>query len=446
MTKYEYDLSTTKIFILILYVLTLIGYFSIQKTDLNILTPEKIFIYLFSLMIFPGILLLSTGKNADFIVTITYFSFLAFLAGFGFTRGLFIKSNTSNRFMIENRVKTATVEPKKLINVILILSIISIIVFVATGNFNRSSALVFFYDLFSDRDFSDQLSVAEYRSSVYETGTIGSRTNIIGNYIATLILPLSSAFLFIEGKKRKKKKLIRLGVIFLFITLLFSIGTGSRLMTMRTLLYFFVIITFIYKVNMKSIAQFGFLAFLLLILVTSILGRGEQHQTFGGKISENAVKSFERVSLAKGNSSLLVYQYYPLVEDFEKGKTFMADVLGTFSKEESLARKMFYFATGRSGTAGPQTFGEFYANFGFFGQIIFSFFTGVVLGLVLTMTLRKKSWKTLDICAFAYIYLGFGYMGYSSAFSFKSMGVHGMFVLYLFLRFISIEGTRRYLT
>lgn len=437
------NFSFVKLIILISLIIFLVIYIYLEK-NISVFTPEKIFLLLYVGMVFPGILFMSSGANSDIITVVNFLSLCMFMLGYYLIRHFGVNKPVSNKDLLKSRIFNNELERRIVIQVITIVSIFSITIYLISGNFNRSGALLFFLDLFSDEQSFEATRVAQYRQEVYYSGAISGIRNVIGNYISILILPIISIFFLIEGKKRENNYMYSYGIILIVVSLVFSIGTGSRLMTLKVLLYFFVVLSFIYNFDFAKIVRVGFISLLMLILTTSILGRGlNSGDSFGEKVSINTAKALQRVFFVKGDATLLVYDYYPEIEDFELGATIFNTLLGSAGNSESLARKMYNYKYGSLGTAGPQTFGEFYANFGYVGQIFISLLLGATIAIIFLITLKKRRWSSFEIALFGYMYLTLGYMGYSDAASFKTSGFHILLLIYFLYNLFKIIFTKK---
>ena len=136
----------------------------------------------------------------------------------------------------------------------------------------------------------------------------------------------------------------------------------------------------------------------------------------------------ERIFLVKGRSTRYVFDYFPRFSDFRYGSTIYEKLLGTASDEMPLAVEMSLFIEGRIGTAGPQTFGDFYANFGFIGMLISAFILGFIIQSISIAIIRKKNMDYHLISIIGYMTLLLGLIGYSDIMVIKSNGIHVLFV------------------
>lgn len=416
-------------------------YFYFERKSTTALSPDKLFILLYLFMIYPGVILLSPKSVQDLVIVSNSLSIILFIIGNLIAKGGLRISNINVIDHVNIRFNYNLPEKRVITNSAIIISVLLVIFFFSTGNFNRSTALTSLINLINSGSFSDLGSVSEFRTDVYSTGGFHL---IIGNYISGVFLPIIFVFLSLEGRKTKRSKLTYYSYILFVIILILNFGTGSRLITMKVFLYFGVAFSFLIRIKTKMLLKAGVIIFSILTISTVILGRGNLVEGFGPNVALNTERSLTRLFLIKGGSTSIVYEYYPHIEDFESGKTIMYSLLGSrnINEKETLARKMFRFETGREGTAGPNTFGDFYANFGLWGQLIGSFIIGLLFQFIYAFFLKKKTLSSFDIAFFSYLFLTLGYMGYSEFSSFKANGFH--VVLFTYFIYYVLKKLLRY--
>lgn len=429
-SRYNLQLDGITIFCVILVLITGLFYFKVENKSLTLITPDKLFIIFYILMIYPGVVLLAEGDERQAIVISQSLSIIIFILTIFFSKSFnnLYKYNLS--LEIQKKHKLANSEHKQITRFSIFFAILLIIFYIVSGNFNRSDALLGLVNIFIEYNTDSLNSVSEYRNEIYES--IGFIV-VLGNYISVIILPILASFFIIEGNKCDNKSLKYFGFFVLFVVFIFNIGTGSRLLTMKIILYFTILFSFLNKINIKLLFKASFVVFIILITTTVLLGRGNKvNEGFGPIVAQNSERAFSRLFLVKGASSLIVYDYYPKQENFEFGTTIYNSLLGNSDKERvTIANKMFSYVTGgKKGTAGPQTFADFYANFGYSGQIIASFFLAIILSFFVKLIFKKKRFKSFDLAFIGYITLLIGYMGYSEFLSFKVGGLHIIVFLY----------------
>lgn len=429
-SRYNIQLDGVTIFCVIIVLITCFFYFKVENKSLTLLTPDKVFIVFYVLMIYPGVVLLAEGDERQSIVVSQSLSIIIFILTVFFIKSFnhLYKYNLS--LTIIKKHELANCEHKKITRFSVFCAILLIVFYIFSGNFNRSEALLGLVGLFLEYNTDSLTSVNSYRSEIYES--VGFIV-VLGNYISVIILPILGSFLVIEGNKCDNKFLKNFGFFVVFVAFIFNIGTGSRLLTMKIILYFTILFSFLNKINIKLLFKASFIVFVILITTTFILGRGNKvKEGFGPIVAQNSERAFSRLFLVKGASSLIVYDYYPKKENFEYGSTIYNSLLGNSDfKRQTIANKMFSYVTGgKKGTAGPQTFADFYANFGYSGQIIGSFFLAIILSFFVALIFKKKRFKSFDLAFVGYITLLIGYMGYSEFLSFKVGGLHVVLFLY----------------
>lgn len=432
-SRYRFTMELFTLVPIILTFLILFVYFVLEKKSISLLTPDKLFILLYIMMIYPGVLFLSAGKEQDMIIFSQSLSIFFFIFAVIMVKSLLKSIYVIKKDTIISRHCKALAENNVLIKLVMFITVLLVVFYVASGNFNRSDALRGLISLVFAGYVDESVAVNLYRSQIYYTDA-GGLSVMIANYTSVIVLPIISMFFILEGRKQNKIILKIFGVLVLFTALIFSIGTGSRLTTMKIVLYVLIVLSMVYKVKIKIVLQIGFMGFMLLVLTTVLLGRGNSGEGLGlgAVIAKNSERAFSRFMLGKGGSTLFVYEYYPQIEDYEYGSTMARTLIGNIGdkKTESLAIKMHKYKYGVLGTAGPQTFGDFYANIGYLGQISAAFIIGLFFPLIYLVALKKKYWGSFDVAFIGYIFLTFGYMGYSDAMSFKTSGLHIVLLCY----------------
>ena len=430
-SRYNIQLDGITIFCVIFVLLTCLFYFKVEKKSLTLLTPDKLFIIFYILLIYPGVVLLAEGGERNSIILSQSLSIIIFILTVFFFKSIkhFYRHNLF--LEIQKKHALANFEHKSINRFSVFCAIVLIIFYILSGNFNRSEALLGLVRLFLEFNTDHLSSVNSYRAEIYDS--VGF-VNVLGNYISVVILPILGSFFVIEGNKCNNKSLKKFGFFVLITVLIFNIGTGSRLMTMKIFLFLTILFSFFHKINIKFLFRGSFIVFIILIITTILLGRGNKvKEGFGPIVAQNTERAFSRLFLGKGAASLIVYDYYPKKENFEYGSTIYNSFLGNSNFErETIAIKMFSYKTGgKKGTAGPQTFADFYANFGYLGQIISTFFLASFLSFFVWLIFKKKRFKSYDLVFVGYITLLIGYMGYSEFLSFKVGGMHIILFIYL---------------
>lgn len=440
-SRYNFIFDDISIISLVIVVTLSFFYLRRNKESHTIITPDKLFVFLYAIMVYPGIIFFAEGKFRNDIILMQTISFVIFVFTLLFFNHIFNKPRFTRKSLIIKSHSSARKEHAEIIKITVVVSIVSIVVYLISGNFNRSNALVAIIDFFVGADFE---GIQNYREESYNTSGI---LNVLGNYIGVIVLPITSLFFIIEGLKQRSRKLALYGFLLFLICMIFSLGTGSRLMTMKILLFSLISYLMLYDFNFNQALRVLFLIFSVLIISTVILKRGNLVEGFGPTLARDSERAVSRILFVKGGASLIVYSYYPFIEDFENGKTMLTSLFGSSEiKNQTLAKKMFsFYSGGRLGTAGPQTFGDLYANFGYYGQIIGSVMIAFMISLITKIIYDRTIWKSYDIVFVSYLSLVLGYMGYSETMSFKSNGFHVILILYVFYKiFTNLLNRKKY--
>jgi hypothetical protein len=250
-------------------------------------------------------------------------------------------------------------------------------------------------------------------------------------------MPVGGLALASEGTDRKRPLLTYAGAGFYVAAMIITIGTGSRLSSAVLLILGIVWASLSGTVNWRRIGLALVAAVTMLLVMTAAVGRLRDQ----GDPLRNALAAsnrlLERVALTKGSTTGWVFEVYPSVEPYAGGETILTKLGGLGSGDISLARRMYRYLHGEEGTAGPQSFGELYVNFGVAGMLTGAFILGL---LVQGATVIVRTWALADVtlrAAAAFAILCIAYLGYSDVISPKTMGLHilsGYVLVYLAFR------------
>jgi hypothetical protein len=94
------------------------------------------------------------------------------------------------------------------------------------------------------------------------------------------------------------------------------------------------------------------------------------------------------------------------------------------------------------GTAGPQTFGDLYASFGYLGQILLTPMVAALLLSFRKLYKRNIAKSSMDRALWTFLIVSFGYLGYSDFGSFKAIGFGYLFLVYLVLHLMNCFSTQ----
>jgi hypothetical protein len=270
-----------------------------------------------------------------------------------------------------------------------------------------------------DRSIADSRQVAPTRDFI----------DLLYSYSTLLLMPLSCAFFWANGLIRRSRVMIIISLGLSVIVFLLIISEGGRLRGLFFVLYMTIVYSMVRGLKILSIINWGLLLVWLLIFQTIALGRfssAADGQSMGAVIILSLNRVVERVLLTKGAVTQKVFEYIPAHADFKQGSTFFNALVGSASNEVSFAQEMFayIYQGGFNGTAGPQAFGEMYANFG----VVFMLFGALFLGILIQCCTEfvKKSIKMdpflISVIAFGTILIA--RIGYSNLLTFKTNGMH----------------------
>ena len=78
-SRYNIQLDGVTIFCVIIVLITCFFYFKVENKSLTLLTPDKVFIVFYVLMIYPGVVLLAEGDERQSIVVSQSLSIIIFI-------------------------------------------------------------------------------------------------------------------------------------------------------------------------------------------------------------------------------------------------------------------------------------------------------------------------------------------------------------------------------
>ena len=405
-----------------------------SRRGIVLVDAYNIFIFFFSVLIVPGVLAASPEGSDLTPHYMTLISGCCFMLP-GLTSEIAFKRRreAAGNVKFSHNIKNETIA------VLCLIFLACVLLVLFSGNLNRAGVFFVIQDFLLSTDTVDANAVAQYRAEVYyESSNIVS---VIGNYAGGVFGVFFALIIYVHFMRRGDwlSKTIALSVV--LFPLVFALGTGSRLLLLRTLMIYFafaVIPTGLRVVDWRLLGRAS-LMFAVLITSTAILGRGVQGENAAQNLVVQTEKSIKRLLLVKGSGSLWVYDYYPAAEDFELGVPIIERLSGIeIDGEPSVANKIFsYRYGGASGTAGPQTFGDFYASFGYFGQFILAPLWAIVLLWLRGVYARKKSRGTVERAFWSIMMVSVGYTGYSDFGSFKAIGVVYLSFIYIFFKILA---------
>ena len=429
--RQKYDLFITADRLLLIILAIVIVYSIKNKVSDGLLGkffPTNVFILLFSFMVLPGVLLtsdFSTSGNTSFYSYIA--SFCLFLFGVVLAN-LISPLNWAQYELLNKGVKIYTLGSPTYIFMLLIL-IIGVIIAGISKDASTTSIYQQLFNFINGIELSDELAINR------QTGGRADLMAIANIYALTLIIPISAAFIFINGviKSNNVEKII--GLLLFFITFFVMIANGSRLKGLAMLLFLLISYSYVKPISFRLVVDIALGVVWLLIFQTIALGRmlsSSIDESFLHIIYMSLNRVVERVFLTKGYVTQKVFEYIPDVSNYKEGETLINNSGVSFAQEMF----GFIYGSGVTGTAGPQAFGEIYANFGVFSMLLFAFFLGVAIHMLTKFVTKNIRLDACKIVFLSYFTILITKVGYSDVFSFKSNGMHVLIFLFmLFLLF-----------
>lgn len=431
---YPVYLSTERILMTIIALL--FAYFCIKKILgglWGIFTPLNTFVLLFMLLVMPGLLL--TPDESD-LGKYTFYSFWTAVMLFYFS--LLISSYTLKVKRPKIQInKYRKYSSKSLVFLTFIaMFIMSILVLVFTG---RISGLVFI-KMFS---FISENSVDNEIATLRQVGGASGYLQVATNYMMIMIMPISSGFVLINGLITGMRIHIIIGTLMAMVSIAILMSLGGRLSAMFIMLYFLVSYSMVRRIVMSQVITFASVICWLIILQTIAIGRfavSASEESVIGVMVLSLNRTFERILLIKGYMSQKVTEFFPDYLEYLRGDSYLAAISGQTSNEPSLAQEMFNLIFGGfSGTAGPQAFGEAYANFGLFGMLAFSIFLGFFIALSTRFVIKKLEYDAFRIVFLAYFTVLIARVGYGEFLTFKANGMHILIVFFVAMKLFIVK-------
>ncbi len=391
-----------------------------------IFLPTITFFLLFLFLVYPGVMITSPNTSSGNMAFYGYlFSLILFNIGI-------VVSTTINKFKPNLEIEKYYEKVNNIKRIghsekvwLVAISLVGLLMLILTIGVDKSGMVRGILDFIQGNMTTDNINdVRESRMNIYK-GSF-SIFNVFLNYIMMLVLPITSTSLFFDKIKYRKSPIFP--IILIIFTGISAIGTGQRRLFSYLILYILIVYSYNQKVNVKKFSRLGVIMIIVLTLQTILLGRQVLSNNFIEDILISLQRVIERIFLVKGRSTRYVFDYFPRFSDFRYGSTIYEKLLGTASDEMPLAVEMSLFIEGRIGTAGPQTFGDFYANFGFIGMLISAFILGFIIQSISIAIIRKKNMDYHLISIIGYMTLLLGLIGYSDIMVIKSNGIHVLFV------------------
>lgn len=409
---------------------------------IGLILPINLFVYLLAGMILPGVLLTSDFSTSGRTAYYGYlFSTLAFSIGAAcasFATG-FKPPNEFSKFVLKSRPshRIGSITYILMIAAFLVALPISMMsidqsqnVFIVMADFLLTGAMP-----------EGAREIADARQNVYlETAARRGLVAGLSSYCLVLILPISTAFVLLNGVIRKCKAEIVIGAIMASTTFALLVFSGTRLRGLLFLLFIAVALSFVRPLKLNRLIAWASMAITFLVLQTIALGRMTGADNYVGNLIMSANRVAERIFLTKGNTTRIVFDYIPDVTSFKGGSTMMTSIGGHLSSAQSFDEEMFTYVNGYYGTAGPHAFAEAYANFGVLAMLAAGTILGIIVQSTSIMVVRWRNLSAYNLTVLAMITVLIARTGYSDLLAFKSGGLHVLIVYILF-----IESVRRFL-
>jgi oligosaccharide repeat unit polymerase len=432
--KYPIHINVERAFITIIVLLITLYVFHRVIFPLNklIFLPSNLFLFLFLVLVLPGILLSSDYTIIGITSFYTYIgAFICYIIGSAIT-SLLMKFDSNPEVIRYQTLPITTYRPGgitySLMGVILIVSI-SFTMFHADFRGGIISSILEFIKTGMVPEYAR--NIADDRLFVYREGSYRTLSVTVNSYITGLLLPLSTSFILASGIVHKNRFEILLGIFLSLITFAALISEGSRLRGMFYILFLIVLISHIRPIKFNTLIYSMSAVFGLLVLQTIALGRMIGGESYFANIIMSINRVIERIILVKGFVTQQVFHYIPWVSDYRMGETYIESLAGTLHKGSTLAEEMSHFIFGPAGTAGPQAFGEAYANYGVIGALIVALVLGFVIQLITILIIRQHSRSLLSLVFSCYLIVLVARTGYGDLFTFKTNGAHVLFIIWI---------------
>lgn len=286
-------------------------------------------------------------------------------------------------------------------------------------------------------------NVASARSDIY-TGNVNHTSYAIGFYLVNVVIPISATTLLIYGLKTKNRFYAVIGLLSLTASILGGLSVGSRLQPARQLLFVGFVFYFFSYVKFSHIIKVLPVVFLLIAVSTSALGRFDSSVSGYERLVASTTRAAERIFLTKGDASVRGIEYVVTNGTWPRYGGTLFDFIDVhdLNLPYSFAMEVHYYAFGRPGTAGPQTFVEAYINGGIVGILIVSLYLFLILGALSLLSIKIQRSHILYQTVYVFIVFSVCYSGYSNLNSFFSIGgewaIFLFFIYYIFIKFLGV--------
>lgn len=406
-----------------------------------ILIPSVVFFILLTVLVYPGIIMTASDDPQGNLAVYGYIvSLILFSLGVVTASTLLQYQPTKEIDLHYSQFGTSPVIDSLARKWVIIIAITGIFLLAFGSGLNESGVLDSIISFFKSGMISDSSKkVLAFRMVIYE---LSQSVFTVGlGYLNRLVMPIVATSLILYGSMMNKRLLKWAGFVLAVFVCIMLFGTGSRLTVGQIIIYFLIVFTLIRPIHVKNLIWIASASMVLLTLMTLAMGRfsGGEGYIVNAVMAVNRV--LERAFLSKGSATLIVFEYFPHVEPYQFGKTIITQLAGRISETPTLAQKMMMYKYGSLGTAGPQSFGDAYANFGIWGMILYSYIIGLVLQVISIYIVRKKKMEPHTIAIMGYFTFLCAYSGYSGIASFKTNGLH-VLLFYVVVSKVIIEIIR----
>lgn len=398
-----------------------------------IITPTVVFSLFHYLMVYPGAVFVDVHSYSQ---TASYYyivSTILFVFGIRLSNIIFQFSPATEMKDYFVKIKNSRSVTKPEIFIIKIGLIFSIIIVALLQLYTEQSYSLGLTSMgnFEAITSGEGSALQGQREDLYKNGL--SVFDYILRYFVRVIIPVLSLILIIHYMRLKRFYALFLSTTALSFGILIAIGSGSRMFVAHLLLVCLITVVNSRKINSQILITSVVFFISLLTAQTIALARFISNSSDAITIATMAiVRLFERIFLTKGVVTSYVFEYFPLIGNYRLGASYLDDLFGVISRNVPLSQEMFKYITGGTGTAGPQVFGEFYANFGFIG-VSLSLILGCIIQSISILIVRKKSLNVVYIVITSYLTFLVGLIGYGKLIAVKSYGGHVLLIFSIFL-------------
>jgi oligosaccharide repeat unit polymerase len=428
------DIGRSIIIIFTLFISMLLFHRYVISLNTFIFLPSNLFLFLFLFLVFPGVILSSDFTLIGVTSFYTYLAALIFYVIGSILASLAMRFNGPTEISKYQNQPILVYKASGVTYTTIIFILLASFIYTFLNSNYESGIITYIIDFIKTGMVPDDArNIADSRISIYSEEDYRSTSATIASYMSGLLLPLSASFILISGIVKRKKLEIFLGLLLASFTFVSLISDGSRLRGMFYILYLVVLVSHVWRIRFRSLAYSAIAAFSLLTLHTIALGRMVGADGYLANIIMSLNRVIERLILVKGYVTQEVFHYIPWVTSYRLGQTYIDSLAGTLNKGTTFAEEMSHFIYGPAGTAGPQAFGEAYANFGVIGALGIAFILGFIIHLITIFIIRRRKRDILSLIFVCYLIVLVSRTGYGDLFTFKTNGMHVLLALWMMI-------------